>query len=201
MIAIFIIVGILAFLLLLLLLPLHLKASFETDLFVKVRYTFISLTVYPRPEKLEKKEEPETKIKKGKKGKKELSEVEQMLQEEGVAAVLEYFSNLARLTGTTFQKVLAAITVDSLKLDMKVSSPEASSTAMEYGRACAVMYPSVGLLESVVHVRHRAITIIPDFTGDKSEIHGDIRFHVIPIRILWIGIQFFIGYIGNTMDK
>lgn len=204
MTAVYILLGILALIILLLLIPLYVRASYDSDLLVKVRYTFVSITVYPRPEKPVKPQKEEKIIKKGKMKKAEktkLSEIEQMLHEEGVAAVAEYLVELAKLTGTAFRKVLAAITIDSLKLKIRVVSEDASSTAVEYGRVCAAVYPAEGILENVMHVKHRSLDIKPDFLGREGEVKGDLRLHVIPLRILCIAIQFFIGYIGNTMDE
>ena len=51
MIAFYIIMGVILFLLLLLLMPMGLQVSFRDELTVRVRYMFVPFTIYPRKEK------------------------------------------------------------------------------------------------------------------------------------------------------
>lgn len=200
--AVYILLGVLALIAVLLLIPLHVRACYDGELRVRARYAFVSVWLYPRSEKPEK---PPKKGKPGKPGKKKkaekskFSEIEQLLKEEGVAAAADYLAEMAKLTGRAVRKALAAVTVDSLRLKIRVVSGEAASTAVEYGKVCAAVYPAEGFLESLMHVKRRTLDIQPDFLGKSGEVKGNVRLHVIPFRILCIAVQFFIGYIGNTM--
>lgn len=202
MVALQIVAGVLIFLLLLLIIPLRLRACFYGELKVKLRYLFFSYTLYPRPLKREEKSKrrAEKKAEKDKEKQKELSHAEELLKSEGVAAVVSYYAQIARLMKAAAAKLIRAITVDRLKLDVVVATDDAAETAIDYGRVCAVVYPAQALLESMTRVRRRFIAITPDFMGQKGRVSGEIRIHALPLRILWVLLLFFIGYIGNTIS-
>ena len=198
MIVLLITLGIIAFLLLVLIVPVFLTASFDGGLLIKVRVMFIPFTLYPRPPKPEKKLIKKSEKKAKKEEKKEISRSEELLREEGITAVLSYYKEMARLLGTAAKRLLRTITVDRLRLNIVVASDDASQTAVHYGRVCAVIYPIQALMESAIRIRRRNITIKPDFMQEKARVEGAIHLHVIPVRALWVLLLFFIGYLGNT---
>ena len=201
MTVLYIILGIIAFILLLLIIPLNLKITFDGNLKIRVRYLFIGLTLYPVPEKPSKTEKQVAKGEKRARKKVQheaVSTLEEMLQEEGVAATIKYFSEIARLAGTAAKRFMRALTIDRLCLNVIVASEDAAQTATDYGKACAVIYPAEVVIESTMHVRHRKISITTDFLREKGKVNGEIRLHGIPIRILWIVLLFFMKFIGIT---
>ena len=78
-----------------------------------------------------------------------------------------------------------------------VASEDACQTAVDYGRACAVVYPVRRC--SACFARRRNITITPDFLGDKGKVEGEIRIHA-PWG-LWNLLLLFFGYIGNNISE
>lgn len=209
MIAVYILLGILAFILLLLLMPIHgyvLYSSVNEELKVKVRYTFFPIYAYPKPEKSEKAKEKKAKKAKKKeqeKAKEEpgLPKIERMLREDGLVDTLSYLTDRAKLFGTTAKKLLKALVVKSLRVNVVVASEDAAQTALDYGRICAAVYPAEAVLECLTRVRHRSIAVNPDFLKEKGET--DIRIHakILPIRILWIAVIFIFGYIGQDTRR
>ena len=189
-----------AFLILLLLIPVYLSASFDGKLGVRVRILFISFKLYPRPEKSEKKQlKKETKKSKKQKAKEEeLSRSEELLRDEGISAVISYYNEMVRLIGTAVKRFIRIIVVDRLIVNVIVASDDASETALNFGRVCAVIYPAQALIESVLNIRKRKITIVPDFMTEKGYVRGEIKLHILPIRALWALIMFFIWYLGNN---
>lgn len=196
MLALQIILGIIALLILILLLPVHLHASFSDNLKVRVGVMFINFTLYPLPSVFKKKKK-EDKHKK-KKVQKELTNAEEILKEDGVSAVVEYYLEMVRLIETAAKRLARTVTVDKLNINIIVASEDASQTAINYGKVCSVVYPSQALIESVFRVRRRSIIITPDFLREKGHFDGEMKLHVIPMRVLWALLLFFIGYIGNT---
>ncbi len=195
MTAIWIVCGVFAFLLLILIIPLHMQVSFDGQLSLRLRYLFFTYSLYPRPEK-KKKKFKQKKVKKKKEI--ELSRTEEMLQSEGVAAVISYYIKLAQIIKTAALGLFRTITVDKLKLNIKVASDDAAETAINYGQLCAAVYPVHALIESSVRVRSRSINIAPDFLNNEDQVSGEIRLHVLPLRVLLVLLLFFIGYISNT---
>ena len=88
---------------------------------------------------------------------------EKVLKEEGVRAVIEYYLQIGRLLKSAAERLMRAITVDRLYLDVLVASGDAAQTAIDYGKICAVVYPIQALIESKMRVRRRAINISTDF--------------------------------------
>ena len=112
-----------------------------------------------------------------------------MLKEEGVRAVIEYYLQIGRLLKSAAERLMRAITVDRLYLDVLVASGDAAQTAIDYGKICAVVYPIQALIESKMRVPpgdkhfHR-------FLHDSGELKADIRLHAVPIRVLWAILLF-----------
>ena len=93
----------------------------------------------------------------------EIPRAEKVLKEEGVRAVIEYYLQIGRLLKSAAERLMRAITVDRLYLDILVASGDAAQTAIDYGKVCAVVYPVQALIESKMRVRRRAINISTDF--------------------------------------
>ena len=208
MIVLYVLLGILALLLLLLLTPVHLQARYDGALRVRARYLFLVFPLYPRPEKRKKtvkrakrKRREASKAEPEKKKKKELSQWERLLREEGPSGLVRTVADLARLAGTAAGRILAAVTVDRLTLCLIVASEDAADTAVNYGKACAALYPSLAVLESAVRVRRRDIALAPDFLRRRGEVRGEIRLHVRPLRILWALLRLVGAYMGNTFKQ
>lgn len=204
MIVLYVLLGLVGLLLLLMLAPVHLKAAYDGALRVSVRYLFVTVRLYPRPAAPSKKEKRVIKKAAGKKSAPEtdtLSGWEALLREEGPSGVVRAVAELAKLAGTAARRLLAAITVDRLVLRLVVACGDAAETAVGYGRACAALYPSLAVLESVVRVRRRDIAVAPDFLRQEGEVRGEIRLHALPLRILWTGLRLAAAYLGNTFKQ
>jgi hypothetical protein len=202
LLALQIIFGVLTLLLIILILPVHMYASFDGDLRVRVGVMFFNFTLYPRPPQSEKKKrKKEIRRRRKAKDEQELSRTEELLRNEGVSAVISYYAEMAELIKSAVKRLLKTITVDKFNLTITVASEDACQTAVDYGRACAVVYPVQALLESLLRIRRRNITITPDFLGDKGKVEGEIRIHAIPLRVLWNLLLLFLGYIGNNISE
>lgn len=190
-------------LLLILFLPVHLSVTFNGNLKVRTGILFINYTLYPRPPISEEKKKKKQfkKERKQAKEKKQLSQAEEMLKQDGVWAVIEYYVQMGKLLKSAAIRLIRTITVDKLNLNIIVASDDAAQTAIDYGKICAVIYPVQALIESTMRVRRRSINISTDFLRNSGEFEGDIKIHVIPIRVLWAALLFFIGYIGNTTSE
>ena len=211
MIVLMILAGILALILILLLLPLRGTASYGTldgTLNAKLRYTFFTIFEYPGKENPKKEARKKAKEEKKKKkeqpketGEEKLSKLEQLLRDGGVVEALSYLSGRATLAGTTVKKLLKSTIVNSIRLRVVVASGDAAQTALDYGKICAVVYPAEALFETLTRVKHRSIVVSPDFLKEKGEADIFIKARILPIRILWVGILFIFGYIGQDTHR
>ena len=203
MTAVYIILGIIAFLIVIQLLPVTFHIRYRGELFVRLRYAGIPFTLYPRKKK-KKSGETSKKTQKDSKNKKsedKLSELEQRLKEGGVSAAVDYISNMAKLLTEAVRRVLAALTVDSLHFRLVVAASDAAGTATDYGKACAAVYPAQALVEGMMRVKKRRVEVIPDFTRECGEVIFEARLHVLPIRFKWTVIRLIFTFISHTLQR
>ena len=193
-------------------LPLQFIIINHSKLTVKAKYAGIPFTIYPRPEKpvslekekkrMKKKQRKAKKSKKktDKKGKPEMSFFESLMKE-GLSSVTEFLVAMVKLTTKGTRRLLLRFVIDRFYLDATVAHEDAAKTAVLYGQACAVFYPAYAYLNSKIRIKKKRISIHPDFLKEFPEIRADIRFHILPVKILWVGILVIIDYIGYTMHK
>lgn len=194
--------------LLLLLLPISGRFRFDGESRVVVRYAGIPVWRFTSAEKA-KKEGEDTSEKatkapsKTKKKKKPnpLKEMTAQLKEDGVEAVTDYVSALLRWLGGTVRRVLRILWFGRCTVQIAVGTPEASDTALRYGKACAVLCPAAEVLRENLHFRRLTLTIEPDFLREKDAVWADIRVCVLPITVLWAAIVALFAYIGVLIKQ
>lgn len=192
----------LALILLLLFVPIGARLTFDGELCARVRIFGIPFTLYPqkdkkrRPKKAKKKP---PKVKKEKPEKETLAPIAQMLKEDGPGAVIHYLTAMASLVSAAVRRLLAALIVDKLQLELTVAGEDAAETAILHGAACAAVFPALAAIQNFVRIRRRAVTVSPDFLGGESGVKLDIRLHAYPGRLLWAALRFFGGYLANTL--
>ena len=121
----------LALFMLLLVIPVYLRITFRGELTIRIRIGGIPFRLYPRREKSvreeiskAKKTERRSKAESGKK----LSTLSKMLKEDGVRAVISYYTSLAQLLTAEAKRFFRAVTVDHLRIHLIVASGDAAET-------------------------------------------------------------------------
>ncbi|MBQ9861798.1 MAG: DUF2953 domain-containing protein [Clostridia bacterium] len=174
--------GILLLLLALLIVPLYVRLTFNDELRLCVRVWGIPIFRYSS-----EGEVPQSTDEKAKPSK--LRSTAEQLKTNGVGATLHLVKKLTRLAAGAARRLLAAITVDKLCLQLYIAGSDAAETAETTGKVCAVLYPAVtALQQTVLRIRKRAITVTPDFLAEEGRVVADVTVHVIPIRIIMIAI-------------
>ncbi len=210
MTALYILLGIVGLLLLVLLFPVSLRASFSGEFTVRLRVLGIPFTLYPLREKKPArpaKSARQKRKKKAAKAQKKPSEeklsasIGRMLKEDGVGAVLHYLKEMAALLGTAVRRILAALTIDRLELHMVLAGEDAAQTAILHGTACSVVFPALALLQANVRVRSREVQVVPDFVQGERRVAFDVRLHACPLRLLWAVLRLLTGYVGYTLKE
>lgn len=201
MLALYIVFGIIGFLLLLLLIPLHANITFDKDLNIKARYGFLTVIVWPRPKKTPKKKVKKEKVKEVKEPEeKKMSAIEEMLKTDGLGAVLSFIKQLIKISTRAAKRTFRAFTIKHLNLNIIVASDDAADTALNYGKMCAAVYPASGVLHSLVRIKKSDINISPSFLTTTSTVFFDIRLKVVPLRLIWMGLRFLASFVV-TMVK
>lgn len=191
-----ILLGLLGLILLLPACPVFVRLTFYGELGVTVYVLGIPVYRYSSAEEKEQPPKDTLKADKLSAGKKEnpLSSLGVRLKEDGVAATLQYVKKLADIAVSAFKRVLAALTVDRLMLQLFVASGEAADTAQNTGKVCAVLYPALTAIQYVLRIRKRAVTVTPDFLATAGKAEADVLLHAVPYRLLWAAVRAWLDY-------
>ena len=192
--------AVLLLILLLLFVPVYARFRYDGEVFLRVRVLGIPVTLLPKKaEKATEKPIPKKKKAKPTKEKPEkekkpgfLDELKASFREDGVAATLGYLTDLAKLAVSAVGKVLAAVTVDGLRLELLIAAEDAADAAENYGKVCAAAYPALEVLGQVLHIKKRQVRIEPGFLVEKSDAYTDVRLHVWVCKVLWAGLVFLV---------
>jgi hypothetical protein len=202
LLAIYILFGLLGFIVLLIALvlfvPVYARITYDDELRVQVRVLGVPITLLPSEDKAETPKKASKKAKKTEKPSKvkELAdEISRSFKEDGLSATLRYLTDLAKLAGQALGRVLRSITVDKLALELIVSDGDADTTAIRYGQVCGVLYPTLTAIAGVVKVRKRAVRAEPNFLMDKSTVYADVRLHVWVYRLLGAAIVLLVKFL------
>lgn len=114
-----------------------------------------------------------------------LTDLSRSLKEDGVQTVVSHVQTLSRIVAGALRRVLAAVTVDKLILRLYIASEDASATAQNVGRVCAVLYPALTTVQAFLRIRHREVTVTPDYLADSGRVQGTMTVHGIPYRVLF----------------
>lgn len=186
MIPLIIILSVLAFVVLLLFIPISLHIKYYGDFFVKLKIAGIK-AYEVEPNEDTQKPKPDTES--DKKAKKQTEKAFDKLKKKyGFAgAVREIFvfikSVLERLKGS-----LKHIAIRRLCLDIKVSSGDAAATAIEYGAVCAAVYPVLSFIDSTANVKMKNINISADFNSGDSDFGFSV---IVRVRIIYLIVMAF----------
>ena len=189
MIVLYIILGIILFLIGVLSIPINVYASYDGGFVMYVRWLFIKYYIYPPPEKKDKKKKSKKKKEKPEKKKEETNEepkqksdnfIKVFYNNQGVAGIIDLISDVASALKKGFHSMGKGFLIRRFKLRINVADGGAAGTALKYGKVCAAVYPPLGYIFSVIRSRNCSVKIEPDFIGNKSEGMFDLHLAAIP---------------------
>ncbi len=193
----YILLSLLCLLLLLLILPVYARVCYREELTVTVRV--LGIPVYRYNSAKAPKEKPKKRADKpaGKPKKKKntlLGDLSARLKDDGVRAVVDDVRALSGFVGGACRRVARAVVVDRLRLQLVIASEDAAATAQDTGKVCAVLYPSLTAIQAVIRIRKRAVTVTPDYLGERSRAEADVQMHTLPIRLLGTALWALLSY-------
>lgn len=117
---------------------------------------------------LRKKEKPKTE-KTENPLKKQLAQTKKAVKEDGFVPAIRAAFRLLRALTEIFKKAVSHATVTRLSVTA-IPAGNAAATALEYGAACAAIYPAVALLRSKLRFKKNAenIAVRCDFEAEQS---------------------------------
>ena len=191
---VYVLLGILAILLVALSIPITGRVAYDGEFKASVRILGFLVPLHDR--KQEKKSKPQPKRKQSAKKDKpsKLQELKELLKQDSAAGTLHFIGGVARLAGRAIGRLLRAITVTDLQLQMLIATGDPADTAQRYGQVCGVVYPAMELIAHRVRIRRRQVRIEPNFLLEKSCARFDVRFRISVWRLLGAAIALLWGF-------
>ena len=161
MTAIIIILSIIAFIAVLINIPVRVKiyVKYNNSEFVndyKIKYGFITI----KKKKQKSHNETETDSAPKKKTKNKPSNIIRFIKT-NIKDIKRLISDVLKYTSKKL------VRIEMLSLKSHIGTDDAMNTALSYGSASAVLYNSLGALEKQVKIKHMDIDFQPDFTQEK----------------------------------
>ena len=200
MTVLYIILGILLLLVLLLLCNVKIFIKYDGELSVKIKY-FITYDA-TKSENQKSKKKKSKKKRNSDKPEKESKKTSwrQIKEEKGLSGLINILKTLVNTTLNASKKFLKHLIVKDLRIFVAIASDNAADTAINYGRACATIYPVSAALISRLNTKNYDISVIPDF--DVKQTKMDCFAH-LKIRLIFLtafSLRMLFGYI-RTMAK
>lgn len=189
MTAIIIILSIIAFIAVLINIPVRVKiyVKYDNSGFVndyKIKYGFITI----KKKKQKSHNETETDSAPKKKTKNKPSNIIRFIKT-NIKDIKRLISDVLKYTSKKL------IRIEILSLKSQIGTDDAMNTALSYGSASAVLYNSLGALEKQVKIKHMDIDFQPDFTQEKifieftsiirTKIYNVFGLAVLALRRAW----------------
>lgn len=190
MIVLYILLAIILLIAVILSIKVSIIADYSKEFYLKIKYLFLEIPVYPASGKKKKKEKPVEEAKEAtpppedqaaKKGGK--NPIKTFLENEGVSGVVGLINDTARIIGGFFGSIFRHIIFDELFLTIVVGGRDAADTAIKYGRISSAVFPPLGYICSHAKVKKYDVDVSPDFLADVStaEFHVKISFRPISL--------------------
>ena len=193
MTALYIILGIIAFFVILLSIKFVITVHYEDDITVSVSWLFLKFNLLPRQEK---KGKPKKEKKKKERKPKEESEVipepkkkkdnmfVRFCHNRGVSGVLQLLKDATNALGGMFKRIGRAFLFEELFISMTVGAGDSAQTAIKYGKTCSAAHPAMGLIVSTMRVKKYNLEISPDFIYGKNSARLHTKVSVRPVALI-----------------
>ncbi len=193
MTALYIILGIILFFLLILSIKVKVTVHSEDGVSLAVGWLFLKFDILPKKEKAKKKKKKKEKKKKtdtaDESADKPVKEPKDnpfltFYHNNGVDGVIDLLKRLGVSLGGMFKRVYRAFTVEDIAVSLLVGAGDSAETAMKYGKTCAMFYPVMGFVVDNMRVKKYSAEVNPDFINgsNKARVHAVIS--VIPRRLI-----------------
>ncbi len=96
--------------------------------------------------------------------------------------------------------LLKHMRVRKFMLDIRIASFDAAKTAIDYGRVCSAVYPTVSLLSSFMDMTVKKVDITSAFGETKSSAKFNLKLKMRVIILLIAAVKLFLVYKNMTED-
>lgn len=203
-----VIFSIIAFIVLILSLPLKVSIGYDDKVSLSIKYLFIKLNLLPtdpnKPKKekqpKEKKEEP-PKDEEVKPKEKKPNPIVGMVKANGYDGMMEVLGNLGRVLKIFSGKLLKSVVFNEAYINITVGTGDAASTAIKYGKTCQKVYPVMGFICNNNVVKNYDVNVEADFLANKTEGEFFFEMNICLRKIINSAIGLVVRLIFNVVLK
>lgn len=210
MTALYIILAIVAFFVLLLSVRFVVTVHYEDDVFLSLSWLFLKFDLLPMKEK-HKKTKKEKKKKKEKKPEKDETvsppkeKKDNMFvrfyKNQGGSGVIRLINDAAGTLGGMFKRIGRAFVFNEIFVSLTVSDGDSAKTAEKYGKTCGAIYPAMGLIVSTARVKKYGVEVTPDFIYGKNNARFHVKTSVRPISLITAIVIFAFEFLFKVVIK
>lgn len=184
MIVLYILGGLLALVLILLLCDIVIRIDYRDGFRLSVRYAFLRFQLVPSKQPAAKKRKKTSETPPQPKQPKKKSKLDVSVGEI-VDIVGRIFQTLGEIVGKT--------RVRPCKVDISVASPDAATTALNYGRICAALGGLQALMKEKLGYCAPDFRVGWDYTTEKTTVRCKIAVRIRMIRVVKSGVTLIVG--------
>ncbi len=193
---IIILLCIIAFLILLLFLPIGLTFQYKNDIFLKVTYAGITVYNSSKPKKEKKKKEKAEQAESNDTAPAEKQEnfFFKEIKKRGIKGFSEYYGKALLDVLNSVIPFVKKVKFTVFLIDLKVATTEPADTAIQYGLVCSAAYPVLSLLNEYATFKMKAVNISADFNRNSYAFSADIRVKTLLLYAVIIAIKLYKKY-------
>lgn len=180
----------LIFLILILFAPINLIIEYKKQLKIAVKFMGIPFSINFKNKKKNKQETNivTPKKKENKKGKKKNR------SQKNVLKLMGNFGKLLKIAKESIVSVAKKIKINRLRLILYIGSEDAADTAIKYGQANAIVYPTLSIINTLSKPKRILVNIIPNFPSEKIETDFKIDIKSSIFNLATLAIKLFKKY-------
>jgi len=198
LVALYVILAIIAFFIVLFSIRFTLYLTYDNEFKVDVKWLFIKRAILPKPKDSKKKEKKKSEKKKQEKEKKPEDEKSEEQSEEkpkkenmlvtfyknqGFSGVIQLLNDTVSAIGGMFGSIFRHLVFRELKLYLRVGADDSAETAMLYGKTCSVVFPAMGLITGTCKVKDFGYGVEPNFIQPEKTAYFKAVLSMRPIFI------------------
>lgn len=193
MTALYIILGIIAFFVLLLSVKVAVTVHYEDDVAVSIKWLFLKFNILPKSEEKKPKKEKKKKEEKPKEESEVIPEPKKKKQDNmfvrfyrnrGVEGVVQLLKDAVKALGGMFKRIGRAFLFEELFISLTVGTGDSAETAIKYGKTCSAVFPAMGFIVNNMRIEKYSIDVIPDFINGSNVAKLHTRISVRPIKLI-----------------
>lgn len=192
--AVYILLALLTLIIIVLLIPIYGRMTYDGKLVIKIWFLGIEDTVWP--EAVTVQPDGTTVPKKRRRLVYKLSRIEELaelVKQEDLMTTLYFLKEAIKLEGKALWRFLDAVTVDRFDLQMLLATGDPAETAQFYGEVCSFLYPILEWVSRKVRFRKKNVRVEPNFLLEQSDVRMDVRFRMSLPKLIGIVLKLAVG--------